>query len=108
MFLYFMTQPESGIEIFGFILINIITLIFGSILSILSYRVYRQRGNQSFKVATVGFVTVTVGTIVEAMYELGIRRSFELTGRELITLHTIESLLLAIGLGLLFYSIIQR
>ncbi|MFH5800823.1 hypothetical protein [Haladaptatus sp. CMAA 1911] len=106
--LTFMPQQHSWFEFFGFLLVNILTLIFGSVLSILSYHAYRRRKIQSFKIATIGFVIITIGTIVEAIYEIGIRRSFELTGQELIILHSMESLLLAIGLGLLFYSITRQ
>lgn len=107
-FLAFLPQQHSWVEFFGFVLVNILTFVFGSILSILSYRAYNRRKNQTFKIATAGFIIITVGSITEAVYEIGIRRSFELTQQELIILHTSESLLLAIGLGLLFYSIIQK
>lgn len=103
-----MAQQHSWFEFFGFIFVNILTLVFGGILSILSYRAYSRRKIRSFKIATIGFVVITIGSIIEAIYEIGIRRSFELTGKELIILHSLESLLLAIGLGLLFYSITRQ
>lgn len=89
-------------------MVNILTLLFGGILSFLSYRVYTRRRAESFKIATFGFVIITIGSIIEAVYEIGIRRSFDLSGQELIILHSLESLFLAIGLGLLFYSIVQN
>lgn len=103
-----LAESSAQVGIIGFVLMNFLTLLLGGILSILSYRVYRRRKTRSFKVATIGFVTITVASIIEAVYEIGVRRSFELSGEELILLHTVESLLLAAGLGLLFYSIMNR
>ncbi|GAA0255314.1 hypothetical protein ACFFQF_16720 [Haladaptatus pallidirubidus] len=95
-------------EFFGFIFANILTLLFGSILTLLSYRAYHLRKTQPFKFATIGFAVITFGSILEAIYEVGVRRSFDLSSQELIALHSVESLLLALGLGLLFYSISRQ
>lgn len=108
MLLAVVPKKEPSVEIIGFVAVNILTLIFGGILSALSYRAYSRRKIKSFKIATIAFVIITIGSVIEAIYEIGVRRSFELSGQELIILHSAESLLLAIGLGLLFYSILQQ
>lgn len=72
-------------------------------LSLLAYR--RDPGTRSFALAAGGFGAVTVGVLVEAIYEIGVRGSYELGGRELLGLHTVEGLLVGLGLAVLFYSI---
>ncbi|MFB6300430.1 MAG: hypothetical protein ABEH65_09235 [Halobacteriales archaeon] len=92
-------------ELWTFILSNLIVLILGSILTILSYQTYRRNGRRPLRVATFGFAAITVGALIEAFYQLGVRGSYELGGRELLALQTIEGMLIAIGLAALFYSI---
>lgn len=92
-------------ELWAFVLSNIVTLALGGVLMALSYRAYRRTKNHALKVAVSGFGLITLGSLVEMIYELGIRGSYELTGRELLLLHTVEGLLIAAGLAVLFYSI---
>jgi hypothetical protein len=43
--------------------------------------------------------------VADIIYELGIRQSYELPGRELLALHTVQGVLIAAGLAMLFYSL---
>ena len=53
----------------------------------------------------VGFGLITVGGVADIIYELCIRQSYELPGRELLALHTVQGVLIAAGLAMLFYSL---
>lgn len=92
-------------EFWAFILSNLIVLALGGVLTLLSYRTYRRNGRQSLRLATVGFAAITFGSLIEAFYQLGIRGSYKLAGRELLAIQTIEGVLIAAGLAALFYSI---
>ena len=97
-----MAEPP---EFWLFLASNLLLLITGGTLTGLSLRAYRRNRKRSFQGALIGFGTITLGSLIEAIYELGIRGSYELGGRELLALHTVEGVLIAVGLGALFYSL---
>lgn len=99
-----MAEPP---EFWTFVASNVFVFVLGSGLTVLSLAAYRRRGRPALGFAVAGFAVVTVGTLVEAVYEIAIRGSYELTGRELLALHTVESVLVGIGLAALFYSIVR-
>lgn len=92
-------------EFWAFVLSNLIVLTLGGVLTLLSYRTYRRNDRRSLRLATVGFAAITAGALVEAVYQLGIRGTYELGGRELLAVQTIEGVLIAVGLAALFYSV---
>lgn len=92
-------------EFWAYVLSNVLVLVLGTTLSGLSAAAYRRAGRTPFALAAVGFGAITLGSLIEAIYELGIRRSFALTERELLALHAIEGLVIAVGLATLFYSL---
>lgn len=93
-------------EFYAFLLSNLLTLGLGGTIAALSYRAYRRAGETTFRTAAVGFALITVGSIVEGIYELGVR-GYELSGRELLALHSVEGVVIALGLATLFYSLTQ-
>lgn len=97
-----MSEP---VELWVFVVSNAIVLAFGGGITLLSLRAYRRTGNASFHGAAVGFGLITAGSLLEAVYQLVLRRSYELPGRELLVLQTVEGLLIALGLAALFYSL---
>lgn len=97
-----MSEPP---ELWAFLFSNILVFALGGGLAGISFLAYRRSGERSFRAAGVGFGLITVGTLVEAVYELGIRGSYQLGGREMLALHTVEGLLIAAGLSALFYSL---
>ncbi len=100
-----MAEPP---ELWAFIASNLLVLLMGGTMTVLSWQAYRRNTDRASLVWAVGgFGMITFGTLVEAIYELGIRGSYELGGRELLTLHTVEGVLIALGLGALFYSLRQ-
>ncbi|SFS12240.1 hypothetical protein SAMN05216559_4048 [Halomicrobium zhouii] len=92
-------------EFWAYLLSNALVLVLGGLLAGLSGAAYRRSGRRSLAVASAGFGLVTLGSVVEALYELGIRQSFALSERELLALHAVEGVVIACGLAVLFYSL---
>lgn len=99
-----MAEPP---ELWLFLLSNLTVLAMGGILTAVSTRAFLRSRRRSFRGAMVGFGLITLGSIVEGVYELGIRGTYELGGRELLVLHSIEGIVITIGLGAFFYTIKQ-
>lgn len=98
-----MTEPP---ELWTFLLANLFVFGFGATLTTLSYYAYRVNDRQSsFRLSTIGFGVLTIGGVVEPLYQLGYKGDYQISGRELLALQTMEGVFVAIGLGLLFYSI---
>ncbi|MFB6135440.1 MAG: hypothetical protein ABEJ04_01650 [Halobacteriaceae archaeon] len=98
-----MAEPP---ELWTFVVTNLFVFGFGSVLTVLSFLVYWKRGHRTaFRDATVGFACVTASGLVAPVYQLFIRQGYDLDGRELLTVQTVEGAFLALGLGVLFYSI---
>lgn len=98
-----MAEPP---ELWAFLVANLFVFSFGATLTTLSYYAYRSSGRRSsFRLSTVGFGILTIGGVVEPLYQLGIRGDYSISGRELLLLQSIEGVFVAFGLGLLFYSI---
>jgi hypothetical protein len=100
-----MAEPP---ELWAFVLTNIGVLLTGGVLTALSVHAYRQDRKRSFGVAAVSFGLITAGGVIEAVYQIGIRGGYQLGGRELLTLQAIQSVIIAAGLGLLFYSLTKH
>lgn len=93
-------------EIWAFVLANTLLFLISSVLGILSYVAYRQSdGQRSYLLAAIGFGFVVFGGLVEPVYQLVVRGDSSIDGTELLWLQTGEGVLIAIGLGLLFYAI---
>lgn len=93
-------------ELWAFIFANIGLFVISSVLIGVSYVAYRQSdGQTSYLIATLGFGAVSLGGIVEPVYQLIVRGDPNITGTELLWLQTGEGILIAGGLGLLFYAI---
>lgn len=98
-----MAEPP---ELWTFLLANLFVFGFGATLTTLSYYAYRTNDRKpSFLISTLGFGILTIGGIVEPIYQLGYRGDFQISGRELLALQTLEGAFVAVGLGMLFYSI---
>jgi hypothetical protein len=92
-------------ELLAFLASNLLVFVLGGSMATLSYRAYRRTGTPSFRTAAAGFALITAGSLVEAVYELGIRGTSDLGGRELLALHAVEGFLISLGLAGLFYSL---
>lgn len=100
-----MAEPP---EFWMFLASNVLLLCAGGALTVLSYLAYHRSTDRSLLGGVAGFAVVTVGTLIEVVYELGIRGSYQLGGTELLILHSVEGVVIAGGLFLIFFSITQR
>jgi predicted cobalt transporter CbtA len=97
--------PSTHPEFWTFVVANVFVLAIGIVLTVLCVQADRQSGNRPFRYATVGFLLITLSGVGDASYELGIRAGYDLSARQLLLLHTAESVLIGLGLAALFYSI---
>lgn len=98
-------MTASTPELTAYLLSNALVLALGGALTVLSAVAYRRARERSFAIASVGFGLVTLGSVVEAVYELWVRGGFSLSGRELLALHAVEGVIIALGLAALFLSL---
>lgn len=90
----------------AFIIANAVLFLFGVLVTGLSYSAYRAGGRvTSFRNSTIGFGTITLGCIIEPVYQLGIRQDYSISGQELLRLQAMEGTLIAIGFVFLLLSI---
>lgn len=99
-----MSEPP---ELWALLVVNSILFVAGSVLTALSYRAYRRYRRLPLRSAAAGFALITIGSVLELVYEVGIRGWNDLNGRELLALQTVESLLIAAGLVVMFYALAQ-
>lgn len=101
-----MAEPP---EFWTFVVANVVIFGFGAVLTGLSYYAYRSDGGStSFRTSTIGFGLITVGGVVDPVYQLGVKGDYNMGGRELLALQTVEGLLVGLGLGFLFLAIYRH
>ena len=94
-------------QLWMFITSNLLVFALGSALTVLSYKPQRRFDRPNLKYTTLGFALISISTVVEAIYAPGIAGGNWLTAGQLLTLYTIESLLIASGLGCIAYSLLK-
>ena len=94
-------------QLWMFIASNLLVFALGSALTILSYKAQRRLNQPNLKFTTLGFALITISIVVEAIYAPGIAGGDWLTAGQLLTLYTIESLLVASGLACIAYSLLR-
>ncbi|MDY6819214.1 MAG: hypothetical protein SVG88_11180 [Halobacteriales archaeon] len=95
-------------ELWAFLLSNAAVFVFATMLTAVSYVVYRRQNHSaSFRTAKAGFGIFTIGGLIEPVYELtiGATRGEQVLRKEVLIVQTVEAVLFAIGFGLLVYSI---
>lgn len=97
----------TDLHLLAFLLANLFVLALGVTLMAVSYEAYRRWNRPTLRMAAVGFGLVTLGAILEAVYQLGIRQTYYVTGLELLGLQIAESLLITAGLLALVYSLLR-
>ncbi len=90
-----------------FIVSNLLVFALGSALTVLSFKAQKRLGRENLRFTTLGFALITTSIVVEALYAPGIAGGDWLTTSHLLTLYTIESLLVASGLASIAYSLLQ-
>jgi len=102
-------QTGQSPEIWMFTASNLLTFALGLVLTVIAFQAYRREGIRTFLLVSAGFAFVTIGTVIEMVYEFGVNDALEtgLTafGRELYLLRTVEGLFIALGLLLFVYSL---
>lgn len=100
-----MAEPP---ELWLFAVTTLFVLVPGSLLTGLSLGAFRRRGLPQYRLATLGFLGVTLGTVGDALYQFLLKGSYALTGRELLLLQSVESALVGLGLVAMFLSLRGR
>jgi hypothetical protein len=96
-------------ELWAFILSNALLFVSGSILLALSFLAYYQNPRfTSYRYSTIGFGFLVLGGLASPVYRLLIRSNYHLNADQRLLLQSGENILLAIGLGLLFYAITRH
>lgn len=97
-----MVEPP---EFWAFLVANSLLFVAGGTLTGLSYRAYLRVHQRTLRLASGGFALITIGGLLELLYQLGIRQDYHLGGRESLALQTIESLVITAGLFVIFYAL---
>lgn len=87
------------------VLSNIFVFIIGGALTYLGFQAQRRVGKSNLKYTTIGFGLVTLSTVAEVVYAPALIGIYEITSSTLLVLYTIESLLIGLGLGSIYYSV---
>ncbi|MFC4358428.1 hypothetical protein ACFO0N_10805 [Halobium salinum] len=99
------THAGQSPELWAFVASNLLTFLVGAGLSAVAYRAYRRERARALLLAAGGFACLTLGTVVEATYELLLNPGSHAVGRELFLLRTVEGVTIAVGLALLVLSV---
>lgn len=92
-------------EFWTFVVTSLFVFLLGGTMTVLSYLAYRREDKRSLWVAGFGFGLVTTGGLIAVIYQFGVRRTYFVSNRELLSLQTIQAFVLAIGLLALVYSL---
>jgi hypothetical protein len=94
-------------QLWTLVLSNVFVFLVGGGLTVLSYRAQHRLEEDALRYVTLGFGLVTASTVAEVVYASAIAGPFTVSGRQLLTLYTVESLLIGTGLASVFYAIRQ-
>jgi hypothetical protein len=87
------------------VLSNVFVFLIGGALTYLSFQARRRVGKSNLNYTTLGFGLVTLSTVAEVVYAPAIVGIYEITGSTLLVLYTVESLLIGLGRGSIYYSV---
>lgn len=77
-----------------------VVLVLGLSIAYLSYRAYQRTNLPYLRNAAIGFAVVAFGVFLEGIL-------YELVGWDLVTVHIIESVIVAIGFAILLISLLR-
>jgi uncharacterized membrane protein YfcA len=92
---------DEGLTILLVVVVNAVVLVLGGLITHLSYRAYRRTRSRELRLFTLGFAVLTVGFLVGG----GLH---QLLGMDLLTGILAQSVLTALGLATLVYSLYVR
>jgi hypothetical protein len=87
------------------VLSNILVFAVGGVLTYLSFQARRRVGKSNLNYTTLGFGLITLSTVAEVIYAPAIIGIYDISGSSLLLLYTIESLLIGLGLGSIYFSV---
>jgi hypothetical protein len=94
-------------EFVGFVALSVVVLLVGGALTTIGLLAYRRERTRSLLAAVVGFALLTVGLLIESVYQLGVESPAFLTGIEILRLQLVELTLVVAGIGALLYSLVR-
>ncbi|MBI4258811.1 MAG: hypothetical protein HY619_07635 [Thaumarchaeota archaeon] len=80
------------------VLIRILIVALGLIITYLSFKSHRQNHSSAMLFLSLGFMLITIGVVIEGVL-------FEFLAFDLFGAHTVESVIVALGLIAIVYSI---
>lgn len=99
-------SPELAPEIWIMFAVNFFASFLGLFITGISYFGYRSNDRKpSLRNATIGFGLITLGTVVEPAYQLGIVGTHVLASNQNVPLQIAEASLTSLGFAVLFLSI---
>ena len=81
-------------------LVRTLVLLLGLSIAYLSYRAYQRTGSRYLRNASIGFAIVAFGVFLEGVL-------YQLFDWSLVTVHIVESVVIAIGFTVLLYSLLR-
>lgn len=80
------------------VLVRLLIVALGAVVIYLSFKSHRQNHSNAMLLLSIGFTFITVGAVIEGIL-------FEFLGFDIFGAHTVESILVALGLMAILYSI---
>lgn len=84
---------------------NVIVFLLILTLAAIAFKTYERERMVPFLIASIGFLILAFGSILEGIYEFGVNEGYQTFGEELYLLRTAEATLLALGVVLLLISL---
>lgn len=82
----------------GLIIAKIIVIILGVLIALQSYRAYKRYNNQPMLYLAIGFVTISIGAVIEGIL-------FDIANVSIFYSGMIQSVIVIIGMGFVLYSL---
>lgn len=100
------SEITDVLGVWAIVAVNFPGFFLGVIITGLSYHAYQAGDNDSsLRNATVGFGFITLGIVIEPLYQLGIEGTHVFASEQNITLQLVEAAVFSTGLLILFFSI---
>lgn len=82
----------------GLIIAKIIVVILGVLIALQSYRAYRRYDNQPMLYLAIGFVTISIGAVIEGIL-------FDIANVSIFYSGMIQSIIVIVGMSFILYSL---
>lgn len=82
----------------GLVIAKLITMVLGFLIAHQAYRGYRVHGSKPMLYVAIGFVIISIGSVIEGIL-------FDVVGLELFIAGTVQTIIVAIGMVVILYSL---